>query len=84
MGDVATIVPAVATAVGAVASGYAAVKGASAKVPKVKDTPAPIPVAVAPTQDDAAIQRARLEAVRRRQAASGRQSTDLTSDDKLG
>jgi hypothetical protein len=88
MGDTITaaipLVNAAATAVGAAASGYSAIKGASMKTPKTEKTPAVTAPAVAPTQDDAAIQRARLEAVRRRQSASGRQSTNLTDDDRLG
>lgn len=84
--SVAAAVPfinAVSTGIGAVASGIAAVRGSSAKMPKI-EAPKVTPVATAPTTDDAAIQRARRDAIMRRQAASGRASTQLTGDDKLG
>lgn len=87
MGDtLAAAVPfvtAATTAIGAAASGYASIKAASAKTPKAQKLPAVAEVATAPDVDDAAVQRARMEAIRRRQAASGRQSTDLT-DETLG
>jgi hypothetical protein len=72
-----------ATAIGAAASGYASIKASGAKTPKAAKLPAVAEVATAPDVDDAAVQRARLDAIRRRQAASGRASTNLT-DETLG
>lgn len=84
--SVAAAVPfinAASTAIGAAATGYTAIKSASAKPAKI-ETPKVAPISTAPTADDAAILKARREAIQRRQASSGRASTQLTEDDKLG
>lgn len=56
--------------------------GKKAKTPKLAPTP------VMPVSDDASVQAAELDAIRKRQAASGRMSTILTDNtngaDSLG
>lgn len=83
--SIAAAVPfinAASTAIGAGASAYAALK--PTKTPKSTGTPTLTPVATAPTADDAAIQKARKAAIMRRQSQFGRESTNLTDDEKLG
>lgn len=86
--SVAAAVPfinAASTAVGAAASGYSMIKGANQKMPRAVDAPKIAPIATAPSTDDAAILKARRDAILRRQSASGRASTQLTdNEDKLG